>query len=395
GVVVGNTRTPVERDLREFKDQLTMMLIGLLFVLLAADVRFEHVRSLGWAGLGVVVTLVLVVRPLGVWLCTWGSALERGERLFIAWVAPRGIVAAAIASLVAADLERAGIPGGTELRALVFLTIALTVAQAGLTAGPIGHFLGVRLRRRDTVAILGAQTLGLALAEELRRGGVPVLFIDSNPGGIRRAEEEGFAAVYGNALQESVMERARIGFVKTVVALTPNQTLNGVFVGRARERFGVPSGLIAVSDTGGLVSEQVGSGQAEIVFEGPHDVERWDVRGRRGDVGVEHFVRAPEDTEGDASETSGSVPKTAGLSESSVILAVEREAATSPMHSRWRFRPGDRIAVAIHGPEREDALRALAAKGWEPDRRAGEPVPNTEPETGNGGEEEPAETAHA
>ncbi|HKK51004.1 MAG TPA: hypothetical protein VKA74_05430, partial [Myxococcota bacterium] len=198
-----------------------------------------------------------------------------------------------------------------------------------------------------------------------------------------------------NALQESVMERARIGFVKTVVALTPNQTLNGVFVGRARERFGVPSGLIAVSDTGGLVSEQVGSGQAEIVFEGPHDVERWDVRGRRGDVGVEHFVRAPEDTEGDASETSGSVPKTAGLSESSVILAVEREAATSPMHSRWRFRPGDRIAVAIHGPEREDALRALAAKGWEPDRRAGEPVPNTEPETGNGGEEEPAETAHA
>ena len=374
GVVVGNTRSPVERDLREFKDQLTVMLIGLLFVMLAADVRFEHVRALGWGGLGVVATLVLVVRPLGVWLCTLGSDLERGDRLFIAWVAPRGIVAAAIASLVAADLERAEIPGGTELRALVFLTISLTVALAGLTAGPIGNLLGVRLRRRDTVAILGAQTLGLALGEELRRGEVPVVFVDSNPGGIRRAQEAGFPTVYGNALQESVMERARIGFVKTVVALTPNTTLNGVFAARARERFGVPTGLVATSETGGLVSEQVGRGETEIVFEGAHDVDRWDVRGRREDVEVEHFVYEPPDSQ-DASEAKdkdknkekdkkGSVPASSGLNEDSVILAVERDGTTSPMSSGWRFKPGDRIAVAIHVPEREEALRALAAKGW-------------------------------
>jgi len=90
GVVVGNMRTPVERDLREFKDQLTVMLIGLLFVTLAADVRYEQVEALGWAGLAVVATLVLVVRPFSVWLCTRNSDLLRGEQLFIAWVAPRG-----------------------------------------------------------------------------------------------------------------------------------------------------------------------------------------------------------------------------------------------------------------------------------------------------------------
>lgn len=376
GVVVGNTRSPVERDLREFKDQLTVMLIGLLFVMLAADVRFEHVRALGWAGLGVVAILVLVVRPLGVWFCTLGSDLERGDRLFIAWVAPRGIVAAAIASLVAADLERAEIPGGTELRALVFLTISLTVALAGLTAGPIGNLLGVRLRRRDTVAILGAQTLGLALGEELRRGEVPVVFVDSNPGGIRRAEEAGFPSVYGNALQESVMERARIGFVKTVVALTPNTTLNGVFAARARDFFGVPTGLVATSETGGLVSEQIGRGETEIVFDGAHDVDRWDVRGRRGAVGVEYFVYEPPDSKEASEETDkgkdkdkdkdkkGSGPSSSGLNEDSVILSVERDGTTTPMSSGWRFKPGDRIAVAIHVPEREDALRALAAKGF-------------------------------
>ena len=363
GVVVGNTRTPVERDLREFKDQLTVMLIGLLFIMLAADVRFEQVAALGWAGAAVVVTLIVVVRPLSVWICTRGADLTMGERAFIAWVAPRGIVAAAIASIVAANLERAGMSGGTELRALVFLTIAVTVTLAGLTAGPIGNLLGVRLRSRDTVVILGAQTLGLALGEELRRGGVPVVFLDSNPTGIRRAEEAGFAVVYGDAMQESVMQRARFGFARTVVALTANRTLNSVFVARARERFGVPRGLVATSETGvGLVSEHVGSGKANIVFDGPHDVERWEVRGRRGDVAVEYFLYSPQPRE----EGEEEAPKASGLSERFVMISTIRAGATLAMNSGWKHREGDLAAVAIHLPERDEALRDLDSRGWMP-----------------------------
>jgi NhaP-type Na+/H+ or K+/H+ antiporter len=361
GVVVGNARTPVDRDLREFKDQLTVMLIGLLFVILAADVRFEQVAALGWAGLGVVATLIFVVRPIVVWLCTLGSELGRGERLFIAWVAPRGIVAAAIASLVAVDLERAGLTGGIELRALVFLTIAVTVTLAGLTAGPIGTLLGVRMRKRDTVAILSAQALGMALAEELRRGDVPVVLLDSNPASVRRAEEAGFPVVYGNALQESVMRRARFGFVRTVVSLTANRTLNNVFVSRAKDRFGVPNGLVATSESSvGLVSELVEPSAAKIVFEGPHDVERWDVRGRRGDLAIEKFVyTAIEKDEAEDSTTSSG-----GLDERFVMLAVEREGATFCVDGKWEFRDGDRVAIALHVPEREETLRALEAKGW-------------------------------
>ena len=366
GVVVGNTRSPVERDLREFKDQLTVMLIGLLFVLLAADVRFDHVRALGWEGFFVVLALIAIVRPLGVWLCTLGSDLERGERLFLAWVAPRGIVAAAIASLVAADLERAGLEGGIELRAMVFLTIAVTVTLAGLTAGPVGNLLGVRLRQRDTVAILTAQTLGLALARELRHGGVPVVFLDSNPTGIRRAEEEGFPVVYGDALQETVMQRARFGFVRSVVALTTNKTLNSVFVARARDRFGVPNGLVATSEVGGgLVSEQVAVGTAKIVFEGPHDVERWDVRGRRGDVDVERFDYVPGEPEDGFDEPTESTAS-GGLSERFATLSVERDGKMLVMDGTWRFRAGDRVSVALHAPERDDARRELAGLGFVP-----------------------------
>ncbi len=371
GVVVGNTRTPVDRDLREFKDQLTVMLIGLLFVVLAADVRFEQVQALGWGGLGIVATLILVVRPISVWLCTIGADLSRGERFFIAWVAPRGIVAAAIASLVAVDLERAGLAGGVELRALVFLTIAVTVTRSGLTAGPVGKLLGVRLRRRDTVAIVGTQALGLALAEELRRGDVPVVMLDSNPAGVRRAEEAGFSVIYGNALQESVMQRARFGFVRTVVSLTANRTLNGVFVERARHRFGVPNGLVATSEAGvGLVSEQVESGAVKIVFEGPHDVERWDVRGRRGDISVEHFTYTPDETETPEVEVSVS----GGLDERFVILTAIRDGTTVVMDAKWRFQAGDRSAIAVHAPEREEALRALAERGWRLDEEVGDPI---------------------
>ena len=138
GVVIGNMRTHVDRDLREFKDQLSVLLIGLLFVLLAADIRFADLQSLGWRGLAVVGALVLVVRPLNVGLATIGSDLSARERLLLAWLAPRGIVAAAVASLVAAALEGHGLTGGAELRALVFLTIAGTVVLAGLTARPVG-----------------------------------------------------------------------------------------------------------------------------------------------------------------------------------------------------------------------------------------------------------------
>jgi NhaP-type Na+/H+ or K+/H+ antiporter len=113
GVMVGNMRTPVDRDLREFKDQLTIMLIGMLFVLLAAAVRLKDVQALGVAGLGVVAALVFVVRPLAVWLAT-GSELTWQERLLLAWIAPRGIVAAAIAAVTAVALQREGTVDGSR-----------------------------------------------------------------------------------------------------------------------------------------------------------------------------------------------------------------------------------------------------------------------------------------
>ncbi len=361
GVVVGNQPTRVHRDLREFKDQLTVLLIGLLFVLLAADVRLADVGALGWPGFGVVAALVFGVRPLTVWLSTAGSELRSRERWLVAWIAPRGIVAAAVASVTAASLDEAGIPGGTELRALVFLTIAGTVLLAGLTARPVADWLGVRLPGRDGIAILGAQGLGLALGEELRAGGRHVVFLDSNPQTTRRAQESGFPVVYGDALQERTMLRARPEALGIVIGATANQMLNSVFVSRARDLYGVPEGYVAADRPGkGLAPELVRAEEASLLFEAVHDAERWDVRMRHGDIEVQRWAYRGE----------GPTRWSVASDDRFAVLAVRRGSRIVPMHHGFEIKPGDCVSLAIHDEHVASAATSLREAGWEPQREA-------------------------
>ncbi len=365
GVVVGNLRTRVDRNLREFKDQLTVLLIGLLFVLLAADVRFEDVLALGWKGLGVVGLLVLIVRPLNVALSTLGSELSLRERLFVSWIAPRGIVAAAVASVTATALESQGMAGGPELRAMVFLCIAGTVLLAGLTGAPVAALLKVKLPGRDVVAILGAQGLGLELAIQLRNGGIPVVFLDANPWNCRRAEESGFQVVYGDALQERTLQRARFENVGSAIGLTPNQMLNSLFASRAREVFGVPRSYVAViNPEAGLAPELVEREQVVVLFDGAHDVERWDVRARHDELEVSYwkYGGVPEPDAG-ADEAAGAAPK---AGERFAILSILRGKKVMPMHAGLSLQAGDIAAVAIHSEERDSAEEILTAWGWAP-----------------------------
>ncbi|MGI9591631.1 MAG: cation:proton antiporter [Myxococcota bacterium] len=368
GVVVGNLRSSVDRDLREFKDQLTILLIGMLFVLLAASVRLDDVVGLGWQGLAVVGALVVAVRPLAVWLATVGTELDWRERLLVAWIAPRGIVAAAVASATAVALERAGVGGGRELLALVFLTIACTVVLAGLTAPLVARLLGQRLPGREGFAILGAQGLGFLLARELREAEMPVVFVDSNPQNCRRAQEEGFTVVYGNALQERTLQRSRVETVGTVIGLTPNQMLNSVFVSRVRDRFSVPRAYVAVEQMeAGLAPELVKEESALVLFDGPLDVERWDVRFRHDDVAVARWIYrgAPEAEEGeDAAASAASA--TEEERDRYVLLVIRRGGKLELMHAGFALKPGDEVSVAIRLEEQEAAEADLKALGWEP-----------------------------
>ena len=363
GVVVGNFKTRVGEELREFKDRLTVMLVGLLFVLLAADVSIDDVRALGLPGLAVVAGLVLVVRPASVWIATMGVKLSVRERMFIAAVAPRGIVAAAVASITAANLESQGIDGGQSLKALVFLVIGVTVIVSGLTARPLAGLLSVRLPRRDRVAILGARGLALPLAEQLRAADVPVVFLEYDPKRSRVVEEAGFPVVFGDPLEERTFLRARPELVGKAVGATSNEHFNSLFVRRALETFDVPGGLVAMESLFGEQSPSLLPAEnADVLFDGPHDHERWDVRWRHKQVIVETFDYVAPGEE--SSEGAAAVPSAVRSKELFAIVSVTRGRLVSPMQAAYRFRKGDVAAIAIHAPDREAALAELQRLGW-------------------------------
>ena len=161
------------------------------------------------------------------------------------------------------------------------------------------------------------------------------------------------------------MQRARFELVGDVVGVTPNQVLNSVFVRRSRERFGVPRGYVAAaSPEKWLAPELIATEKAVMLFEGPHDALRWEVRTRRKAVEVEKWVYdGPVDEETSPEPESPSVGNPGELF---VILTLKRGAKTLLMHAGLEPKPGDVASVAVHGVESEAAHLALQRLGWSP-----------------------------
>ena len=143
GIVVGRRPGPHTAELDGLIQELAQLAITMLFPLLAADVSWAELSPLGWGGILCVMSLMLVVRPIGVGVATMGLPFNFEQRLFLGWLAPRGIVTASVASLFAIRLEQAGILGAGRLQGLVFLTILMTVGLQGLTAQPLAQALGL------------------------------------------------------------------------------------------------------------------------------------------------------------------------------------------------------------------------------------------------------------
>ena len=143
GFIVGKREIIDKEKLDNLIGELAQLAITVLFPLLASDVSWGELSPLGWGGLVCVFMMMVILRPLSISIATIGKDLELNEKIFLAWVAPRGIVTAAVASLFSIRLEQAGVLGAGRLQGLVFLTILMTVGIQGLTARPLANFLGL------------------------------------------------------------------------------------------------------------------------------------------------------------------------------------------------------------------------------------------------------------
>jgi NhaP-type Na+/H+ or K+/H+ antiporter len=244
GVVIGNSGLRDLGRLRLFKEEITVLLLSFLFVFLAADVPLDEVRDLGLPALLVVAVLMWIARPLAVFLCTMGSPLTLPQRLFIAWICPRGIVAASVAGLVAIWLKEAGVPGGSSLEALIFVTVAVTVTLQGLTAEPVARLLGVNAPTMRGLLIIGADQFPRLLARVLRAHGRQPILLDVNPRLCTVAHDEGLPAFCGDGLVIENLEEAGAAYADTVLAMTRNQELNALIGQRVRDNFRVERVLL-------------------------------------------------------------------------------------------------------------------------------------------------------
>ncbi|TEW53275.1 sodium:proton antiporter [Psychromonas sp. RZ22] len=226
GIWLANMRGVDIADILEFKETLTVLLISALFILLAARLDSTAMLDLGWGGIGVLLVAMFIARPLSVWISGVGTHLSSQEKWFLSWVAPRGIVAAAISSLFAIKLEAAGIAGASSIVPLVFLIIIGTVVIQSLTAGPWAKFLGVKEGSNQGLLIFGASMFSRELASILISKNIKVVLADNNWDSIRKARMVNIPVYFGNPASEHATNYMDLSGIGRVLVMSPYRQLN-------------------------------------------------------------------------------------------------------------------------------------------------------------------------
>lgn len=223
GVMVANSNVQLKHII-EFKESLSLLLISGLFILLAARVKLSSFLELGWNGPLFVAFMIVIVRPLSIFCSTMTSSLTWKEKLFLSWLAPRGIVAAAVSSVFAIHLG----PDGQGIVPATFLLIVGSVVVYGLTAFPLARYLGLASSDPQGVLILGANELARTIGQAIQEAGFPVLLVDTNRWNISAARMDGLRTANADILNENTLNQLDLGGIGRLVALTPNDEVNSL-----------------------------------------------------------------------------------------------------------------------------------------------------------------------
>lgn len=239
GMVLGSSKSPYLKELLYFKESLSVLLISILFILLAANINTEDMFLVyNWNAVVLFAIIVFLIRPIGVFLSTYGSNLKLNEKVFISWVGPRGIVAAGIASLFGLKLTKSGIDGAQFITPLVFMIVLGTVLLNATTARIVSKMIGVFLVKSEGILIVGASQVSRLIGRYLEDNGRHVVLIDSNQTNIQLAREQQLEAINADIYSESLEDNIELNDVGFLMALTGSADINKYAIEKFSEQFG-------------------------------------------------------------------------------------------------------------------------------------------------------------
>jgi NhaP-type Na+/H+ or K+/H+ antiporter len=291
----------------EFQETVVQLLIGVLFVLIAASVPLHDVTAVLPKALVLVALLVLLIRPIVVALASWRSSLTWRERGFVAWMAPRGIVAGATASAFGLELDQEGLAGAHRVLPIVFVVIFCTVVIYGLTAPFVARTLGVAGKGRDLLLIVGGHSWAREIAVTLKRCGVSVRLWAGPVADQEAARARGLDAQPGWIKMAAVDKEAELEDVSDALLVTPSDDFNALAATELRAELGhghvyrvapdpTQRDLLFASNQGGILgSRALTFAEIDRRFAADwriveHGHEEWDPYGAEGDESVPLFL---------------------------------------------------------------------------------------------------------
>jgi NhaP-type Na+/H+ or K+/H+ antiporter len=370
GVVFGTASVPEERLLRHFKGQLTIFFVSVLFILLAADLSIDSLFALGWGSLFTVLALMFIVRPINILCCTWNSDLNWRQKLFLSWVGPKGIVSASVASLFAILLTQHGINGGDAIKALVFLTIIMTVFCQGLTAGWIARWLEITSKEATGAVIVGCNPLSIFIGRLLQERGEAVVMIDTDPEASQQAQAENLRVLTSSALDADVLEEAGLAAMGTFLAMTKNGEVNFVLAQRAAEEFNPPR-VLAIFPRDPQANNGKNNTKVNQAFISDFQIKTWNQYLKDGQVKL-GMTTLKEPGFSLQKVQLQALIRTGEL----VPLFLERDEKLQIIPAGEAWQNGDRIIYLLHDP-RPNLLKRLSG-GRDANRLSLEKLPEVE-----------------
>ncbi|HKI79771.1 MAG TPA: sodium:proton antiporter [Ignavibacteriaceae bacterium] len=228
GIYLANQKQVNVKHIVEFKENLRLLLLSFLFIILAARLTISDIEMLSVSSFVFVAALIFLVRPAAVFLSTIKSKLNWKERVFLSFMAPRGVVAAAVSSIFALELSRLGYKSAEILVPITFLVIILTITVYSLSAMPLAKWFGIAEPNPQGCLIIGGHPFARAIGKMLKEKGFRCVLVDTNRVNLSLARMEGLPVYYGSVISDYIMNEIELAGIGRLLALTPNPEVNSL-----------------------------------------------------------------------------------------------------------------------------------------------------------------------